>query len=437
MASWRNLGILIVVLAVARPGQAQTYTLTESPRAGDCFRIHLEMKLAGEARVPGDDGPKTLPLSATADDEFAERVLATNPAKAVRLYEAAKVVIGMGKDKSERTLRPDCRLIVAQRVADQLITYCPDGPLSRAELEVTQHLDTLALTGLLPGKAVSVGQTWKLPNAVVQALCSLEGMESQDLTGKLESVSGEEARIVVTGSASGIDLGALVKLTVRAVCRYDLKQQRVMALEWKQKDEREQGPVSPAASFEATTTIARRFQEEQPKGLSDYDLVNIPDDPQPPAENLTLLYQDPQDRFTLVHAREWHLTARTEEHLTLRLMDRGDFVADVTVTPWTKAEAGKHLSGAEFKQFVDDQPDWESDEVREDGELNLETGYWAYRVSALGDLDGLKVLQNCYLIAGPEGDQVVLAFKMRPAQADKFGTRDLTLLRGLELPKKK
>ena len=69
--------------------------------------------------------------------------------------------------------------------------------------------------------------------------------------------------------------------------------------------------------------------------------------------------------------------------------------------------------------------------------MALETpGYWGYRVSALGELDGLKILQNCYLIAGPEGDQVVLAFKMRPAFADKLGTRDLTLVNGVELPKK-
>ena len=346
------------------------------------------------------------------------------------------MVITVGDSKSERTLRPDCCLVAAHRVKDQLITYSPDGPLTRAELEATQHLDTLAFPGLLPGKAMTVGQTWKLPNPVVQSLCGFGGLVSQDLTGKLESVSGDEARIAVTGSASGIDVGALAKLTVQATCRYDLKQKHITAVEWKQKDRREQGPVSPATEFEVTTTVTRAFQPQEPEGLSDRALVKIPDDPEPPAEVLALLYRDPSNQFTLVLARDWHQTAQTEEHLTLRLMDHGDFVADVTVTPWTKAEPGKHLSGAEFKEFMDDQPGWDPDEVREDSEIPLETGYWGYRISALGELDGLKVLQNCYLIAGPEGDQVVLAFKMRPAQADKLGTGDLTLINGLELPKK-
>ena len=78
--------------------------------------------------------------------------------------------------------------------------------MTRSELEVTQHLDTLVLPGLLPGKAMSVGQTWKVPNAVVQALRAFEGLESRYLTAKLESVSGDEAVISVAGSARGIDL---------------------------------------------------------------------------------------------------------------------------------------------------------------------------------------------------------------------------------------
>lgn len=440
MASWRTLGILVATLAAATPGWAQTYELSETPQAGECFEVHLNMKLTGELLFSGEEGPKAIPLSAVATNEFSERILVPGPngcpVKAARFYQTAKVVITAGSDKSERALRADRCLIAAHRVKDQLLTYCPDGSLTRPELEVTQHLDTLAVAGLLPGKAVGIGQTWALSNPVAQALCAFEGLEQQDLTAKLESVSGDEARIAITGSVRGIDLGALAKVSVQAVCRYDLKRKHVTALEWKQKDEREQGPVSPAAVFEVATMLTRAFQEQEPRGLSDSDLVNIPDDDEPPAEFLTLLFRDPKERFTLLHPREWHMTAQTDEHLTLRLMDHGDFIADVTITPWVKAAAGKHLSAAEFKDILDDQPGWEADEVREDGEVPSERGYWAYRVSALGELDGLKVLQNCYLLAGPEGDQAVLSFKMRPAQADKLGTRDLTLVNSLDFPVK-
>jgi hypothetical protein len=60
-------------------------------------------------------------------------------------------------------------------------------------------------------------------------------------------------------------------------------------------------------------------------------------------------------------------------------------------------------------------------------------GYWVYRVSAVGEMDGLKVVQNFFLVAGPQGDQMVVAVTLRPAMVQKLGTRDLKLVDGLDL----
>ena len=50
-----------------------------------------------------------------------------------------------------------------------------------------------------------------------------------------------------------------------------------------------------------------------------------------------LEYRDPKGRFELLHAREWQMVSQTEDHAVLRLLERGDFVAQVTVTSWTSA----------------------------------------------------------------------------------------------------
>jgi hypothetical protein len=118
-------------------------------------------------------------------------------------------------------------------------------------------------------------------------------------------------------------------------------------------------------------------------------------------------------------------------------MDRGDFVAQATITPWTKAAPGTHLSPEEFKDAMADTPGWEPDEVQEDGAMPAKDGFWVYRVSALGEMDGLKVLQNFFLMAGPQGDQVVVAVTLRPAMAQKLGTRDLKLVDGIDFAGKK
>jgi hypothetical protein len=442
MAAWRTLGSVVVLLAVARLATAQTYPLAEPVQAGDCFKLHLEMTLTGDLKVTRDGKPVPLKLTATAGHDFAERVLdvgkAGLPEKTARVYEKASAAIGVGDDRSERTLRKERRLIVAQRHADQYVVYSPAGPLTREELELTgEHLDTLFLTGLLPGKAVGVGETWNVGNAAAQALCSFEGLTEQALTAKLEEVKDNVARVSVTGTASGIELGAMVKLTVTATYRFDLKTKHLTELEWRQKDDRDQGPASPATSVETTTKLTRTPIDE-PEELSEVKLVSVPDKYEVPPPLLTLDYTDPKGRFDLTHGRDWQIVGQTDEHLVMRLMEQGDFVAQVTITPWTADGNKKHMSADDFREAMARTPGWEMEQELQAGEVPVpeNDGRWIYRVSALGKMDGLDVMQNFYLVAGPDGKQVVLLFTLTPKKAPKLADRDLTMACSLDFPGK-
>jgi hypothetical protein len=440
MFARRVAGAVLALLAAVPAGRAQTHSLAEAVKPGDCFRYGIEMKLSGTMRVPKEEKVVPIPLTAGASHSFTERVLAVGkgglPEKSARVYESAKAVIGVGGDKSERSLRPERRLLVAARDKDQGLLYCPAGPLSRAELELTsEHFDTLALTGLLPGKGVKVGETWELSNAVAQAVCNLE-VTTQKLTGKLEKAEGGVVVFSVSGAVSGVEHGALVKLKVEATGQFDVKAKRLVALEWKQKDERDQGPVNPATAVESTVTL-KREAVAQPATLSDVALVSVPDGLTPPGRLLNLEYRDAKDRFVLLHAREWQLVGDTGDHVVLRLLDRGDFVAQVTVTPWTKAKKGEHLSAEDFKTAMHNTSGWRPEKLLQEGEVPSGDKRWIYRLSVLGVLDGVNVLQNFYLVASPEGDQVVLAFTLTPKQADKLGSRDLSLAASVEVPAKK
>jgi hypothetical protein len=415
----------------------QTYPLAETAKTGDCCRVHLDMKLAGAMHVRKDGNLVDMKLEANATHEFSERTLAVGtpglPAKTARVYETARALITTEDERSERALRSDRRLVVAQRHDDQTLVYCPAGPLTREELELTsEHFDTLAVAGLLPGKAVSVGDTWKVANEVAQVLCSFEGLTSQDLAGKLERVQDETAYFTVAGHASGIDLGALVKMTVAATGRYDLHSQRLVFLEWKQKDERGQGPANPATNVETTTTLTRAAID-LPAALSDVALISVPEGFAPPAP-MTQLFHHHEGRtpFNLVYAREWQIVGQTRERSILRLLDRGDFVAQATLTPLEPAKKGQHMTVEAFREAMAKTPGWEQGDVVQEGEVPAEGGRWIYRVAAPGQMDGLKVVQNFFLVAGPGGEQVVIAFTMTPAQAEKLGTRDVALVQGLE-----
>jgi hypothetical protein len=423
----------------AQVAWAQT-PLSEKPAAGDACRYRLEMKLQGERRFRQDDEEVKQALSATATHQFVERVLAVGAngliERAARHYDQARVVITVGDRPFETVLGSQRRLIVAQRHKDDLICYAPNGSLTREELDVTaDHLDTLTVSGLLPGKAVASGESWKPGNATMQALCAFDGLISHDVTGKLVSASGGLANLSFTGTAQGIELGALVKRTITATGQFDLKAQRLTRLDWKQRDEREAGPISPASTIETTWSLERQPLASLPKEVSDVALVQVPEGSGPPAARfLNLVHADAKGRYRLAYPRDWQIVGQTENHLILRLLDRGDFVAQATCAWLTPAGPGKHMSVEEFKQLVNDMPGWEAEQLRDDGEVQSGKDQWIYRLSGVGDLDGLRVLQVFYLVAGKGGQQLAIHFTLRPALADKLGSKDLDLINGLELP---
>jgi hypothetical protein len=439
MAAWRSVGTVVVLLAVATGAPAQNYSLSETVKAGDCFRVRLEMNLKGEIKVSRDGKAASLALTATATHEFPERVLAVGDKglveKSARVYETATAAIKVEKGTESKSLRKERQLIVAQRPKDQPLTYSPNGPLTRDELElVGDHFDTLCLPGLLPGKDVAAGDTWKVGNSAAQALCHFDGLTEQALTCKLEGVKDGTASVSVSGTANGIESGARVKLKIEATYRFDLNAKRLVWLEWKQTDDRDQGPANPAMTATSTTTLTRK-PIDRPDALADVALVAVPQDFKVPDALQLVEYRHPKGKFELNYSRDWQVVGEPDGRLILRLMDRGDFVAQATITPWTPAEKGKHLSPDEFRAAMAEAPGWEAEKELQAGEVpGGGEGRWVYRVSMQGKADGVAVLQNFFLIAGPNGDQVVVAVTLTPKKAEQLGGRDLSLAGSVELP---
>jgi hypothetical protein len=441
MAISRLTGAVILATLFAGGVRAETYPLAEVPQSGECFEVQITLKLAGEISVAQEGQPVKLKLATQAEHRFREKVLAVQKdsplvTKAARHYDDVRATLTVDGTTSQRTLRTERRLVVAQRAQDALLCYSPAGLLTRGEVEsVSEHFDTLALAGLLPSKAVAVGDTWKVDNSVAQALCQFEGLVDNTLTGTLTAVKNGEAVITIAGAARGIELGAQVKMTVTATVKFDVAGKRLTAVEWTQKDDRDQGPASPAATAEATVTLTRKCIEE-PKELTDVALAGVPAGLETPAPLTLVTIRDTKNRFELNVGRDWQVVSQTDARLVLRLLDRGDFVAQATITPWQKAEPGKHAEIKEFREQMLGSPGWQAEDVLQEGELpNQADGRYVYRLTARGEMDGVKVVQCFYLVANAKGDQVVTAVTLKQTQVTKLGARDMILVDGLELVK--
>jgi len=62
-------------------------------------------------------------------------------------------------------------------------------------------------------------------------------------------------------------------------------------------------------------------------------------------------------------------------------------------------------------------------------------GHALYRVTASGSLDDVKTVQAFYLVAGPQGEQLIVSVSAVPSQVQKLGSRDQELVRSITFPK--
>lgn len=430
----------VAALLFANFVHAQSVNLTEAPLESRCVRNEIAMQLEGKITVKQDGKDLTYPHKAEAKHVYLERFLdapGNIAGKVARHYVTAEGVITFNNnDSSKRSLRADRRFLVAQRVSGQVVSFSPKGALTREEMELSEHFDTMAVAGLLPGKTIEVGKSWMLPNAVVLALCELDGVTAQTLQGTLESVKENIAVGKIAGKANGINLGAEVEMEINARFEFDVKLQRIVAIQWKESDKRQQGPITPALVADVIINL-KRTPIAEPEELNKAALANVPDAATPPSRLTNIHHQDAKKRFELSHPRDWYVTSpEYSSQLVMRHIERGDFIAQVTITPWKKIDPKDVMPLEKFAEEMLKTPGWveEKETGREKVKNPAKGQHTVYRVAASGQLESTRTVQYFYLIVSPQGEQLIVTFSVVPQHVPRLGTRDLDFVREIAFP---
>ena len=334
----RMLAAAAILFAATSVVRCDAYLLAESDQTGDCFHVTLDMKLTGEIRVrKGDDAIK-LKLTANASHDFQERVRPPTPTacpkRMARVYETAKAGIHVNNDASERTLRPERRLVVAQRDKQRLLVYSPAevyaGRGGNAAISSTRwSCPACWLARRWPWRHMEGAQR-RGPGSV-----PLRGPDGADPDRQAGRGQGRRRDLLDHGTSSGIDQGAMVKMTINATGKFDLNSKRVVELNWTQKDDRDQGPV--ARPHRGGDDDAGP-QADRPAGVAVPGGADVGAGRHAAGHaGASWSFCDP--RALLVPL--WPGVAdRVADRRPRRAAadGRGDFVAQSTVTPWTQEE---------------------------------------------------------------------------------------------------
>lgn len=430
--------MLLFELGLGAARGAETATLREVTRTDGATHAVIELNASGELRpeaAPGEKAPAPVALRVRSRFDFIERVIATEsdgaPSRSVRQARQAATAINGGGRPIVTSLRPEVAILVAEVRESQVFLFSPGGPLTRGELDIVQGpADPMLLGRLLPEKPVGAGDTWDLSAEVAKSLSDYDALASNTLRAKLETLDSTTADIRLAGEIRGAARGGEGVVTIEGTLTFDRVAKLVSKLELIRSEVRKPGQVEPGFEFTGTMTVART-PVEVPARLTDAALEPLPLENQP---HLSLLrFIAPDDAFTFLHDRDWHLIWDDERLAVFKRLDHGEFLAQCNLADGPKAAPGRHQDPVQFKadiraaigeRFVaflgEEEVGPQDDRV------------YRYRIAVQGRDGDRGILWYYYLIASPEGEQLLGTFTLNADDMQRFGNQDLELIGSLE-----
>ena len=448
----KNLAFLAGVLALgpwtSHPLQAAE--LRESLAEGVSTQVRIELKaeglfrpglppsaLADEARLP-----KPLALEVKTRLAFNERIVKSAPPggaaaserrRAARwVTQAASAINGEVRPTSS-ALRPELSLLIAERAGVQgaVVVVSPSGPLTRPELELVQGPgDPLTLADLLPAGNAAKGHSWKLPASAAIALSGYDVVKRTTLEAVVEQLDEAAARIRIKGDVEGSALGGAGTITCDGFLTFDRAAGLIDRLEVDRTEKREAGPVEAGLDVRSTLSVIRR-PAPLPQELVDAALENLSLDLTPERQILQQL--SPDGKYNFLHDRQWHTYWEDRKLTVLKRLVDGKVVAQCNLTAGPSAGKGRHQDVTQFRDDIRRSLKQRFVQFLGAGEVEGDpAGGFRYKVGVQGREGELGVLWYYYLIASPEGDQVLATFTLAEQDVRSFGEQDLEMIGSLQ-----
>lgn len=412
--------------------------------ANDLARVTIQIEAGGHTLVRAENDAEAkqpeqkLPMSVSAKLQYDERCLApfadgqTEGTKlAVRYYDQAEAVLKVDESGRAPKLADDRRLIITETNAGRPLLYCPEGPLSREQLDLIDVVgDSISLDRLLPTNAVSIDESWSNDAAVMGPLLTLDSVAVCEVKSVLESFNASYAKIRLAGSVQGTADGAATEFEVKAVYLFDRRANRVSRLNLAVRERRSIGGATPGVDAVAKLQIQVDPLENSAK-LDDAAIAKATAAKRHPARDL--IYESGPLGLRFLHDRQWFVTSERREAVTLRRIDRSDLVAQCTLAALPPKSAGRQTSLEQFQQDVTFSLGKNFGEMVSSRQWQNAAGLYCYELVARGLVEEIPVEWHYYLLAPESGERVSAAITLEKPMVDRIGQSDRELIESLEI----
>lgn len=432
--------VCLVLGALATAGRgparaAEKYDLVSQPAVGQTVRVEVQLDVGGDLTLADEGKTRKLKMSVAGKLAYDEKTLPPDSAnrlarRSVRYYDQAAAVIKIDNGGVEPKLDKGRRLIVADSSGGRATLFSPSGPLTRQELDLIDvPANSLLLDSLLPDRPVGVGDRWQLADELVAALLGLDAVSQSNIECELKEVAGPRAKLELAGRVLGAIGGVGTEIEIKGKYRYDFDVHRVTGLGLLVKEQRSIGHVTTGLDVVAKLQLALGPADDN-RHLADDKLVQLTLSPRP--ETLLLRCESPTKKFTIAHARDWHLMTDSGELLALRLVDRGELVAQCNVSALPDVRPENMPSLAKFQQDLRRSLDKSFGNFVEASESVNSLGYRVLRVVVEGQISDLPLRWHYYLVTDQAGHAAVVAFTVETELLPRLGDTDGELVANLQ-----
>jgi hypothetical protein len=424
-----------VVLCLASAGRAQSSgaEVDLSPRlaTGDVWRATVRFQAEGKLQVLRSGQPEELPMQVDAELRYLERALAAgdNSASALRRYEVARAKLRIAGNQHVPELRAGRLVHVVANEGEYRLSGWAE-PLTRDELDLIDvPMGTLGLRWLLLREPVALGSTWQHRAESVAQWLRIDAVGTSDLQSVLvEAPPGGLCQVHLSGTVEGAVDGVATTIAVDGHYHFDPRTRRIVEMKLTLHEQRAMGHTGPGINARSELSI----RLDAPTVADARAIAELTPPPGTTAIEPRLLYRS-EDGYQLLYDRRWHVVDEQPRQLTLRLVDRGELVAQCVIAPLDPAAQQQPWTLERFQDEIQKVLGDRYRRVAAATQRRTASGLPMYRVVVEGQVQELPIEWRYALVGSHGGQQVMVVVTLEQSLRERLDNADLPLVDGLTL----
>jgi hypothetical protein len=398
-------------------------------------RVKAKFEVGGHLLTKANGQAATLPMSVVAQFDFFERRIddGSMPAekRSIRYYTDAQAAIKVEKQASVSKLAPDHRLIRTAVSQNRLALGAAAGHLTREERDLIDiPFNTLLLNRLLPAADARQGTVAKPSDETIAMLLGLDDVTRTDVETELTAIKDGVGEVSIEGALNGAVGGVATEIELKGRLHFDTTHRQPFALVILIKEKRSVGPIAPGldvvAKLELQVTPASEVAELSDRALAGLELAT--DGAAPP-----LQFESTTGGFAFLYEPRWQIVGSKDDSVVMRLVDRGELIAQCNVSMLPKLNVEQPLTLEMFQKEVQQSLGKNFGLFERAAERKTAAGLRLLHVVAIGTVSELPITWHYYLLVGKDGQRAAVSFTMENSVADRFAGADQLVVDGFRL----